>query len=229
LTFEPNPSGRKSKQKMKDFSRLQNQLSKLSPEDRKFVLAALPKHKLEIEFDINAERILDAIARASDLTKRGIRGIIAEEVFIKDALPLQLKNTEWSISDTAASDSPYDAVIKHSRGFEVSIQVKNQRVERGTVKVVNGKWIVEVQKTRTGRNPDGKATRPYRFEDFDIIAVCLWPGTKDWNRFAYCLTKNLIPRKKDPNLIQIMQPIPTCVEEGTWTSSLPNLLRNFEI
>ncbi len=38
-------------------------------------------HPLESEWDINAETILSAIRRSSDLTLRGIRGIIAEATF----------------------------------------------------------------------------------------------------------------------------------------------------
>ncbi|MCS6244493.1 MAG: hypothetical protein H2172_11635 [Opitutus sp.] len=214
---------------MKEIEVLQEQLLKLSPKKRKLVLSALPRHQLEVEFDINAEIILDAISRSSDLTKRGVRGIIAESVFIKEVLPEQLENTDWRLSDVSATDLPYDALIENSLGMKVSIQVKNQRVEKGSVKIKNGNWIVEVQKTRSGKGADGQSTRPYKFTDFHLIAVCLWPGTRDWRKFAYCLTQNLVPRRGSKELIEIMQPIPTAINEGHWNSSLTGLLRSFEI
>ena len=31
----------------------------------------------------------------------------------------------------------------------------------------------------------GLATRPYRFGEFDILAVSMHPSTNDWNRFMY--------------------------------------------
>ena len=213
---------------MKEIELLQEQLLKLSPAERKLVLTVLPRHQLEVEFDVNAEIILDAISRSSDLTKRGVRGIIAESVFIKEVLPVQLENTDWRLSDASASDLPYDALIENSLGVKVSIQVKNQRVEKGYVKIKNGNWIVEVQKTRSGKGADGQSTRPYKFTDFDLIAVCLWPGTRDWRKFAYCFTKHLVPRRGSGELIEIMQPIPTSINEGYWNSSLTDLLRGFE-
>ena len=192
----------------------------LTPEQRRYVLEALPKHQLEKEFGIRAERILDAIARSSDLSKRGIRGLIAEEVFLKDVLPAQLAGSRWKAEDVPASNASYDALVRSDSGQSVRIQVKNQRLEKGVVKVSKGNWIVEVQKTRTGEDKDGVATRPYRFADFDLIAVCLKPGTEDWMKFAFSLTQDLLPRPKDPNLIKIMQPVPQSVDLAPWSSSL---------
>ena len=47
----------------------------------------LTLHPLEKEWGITAETILTAIARSSDLTRRGIRGIIAEATFEEFVLP----------------------------------------------------------------------------------------------------------------------------------------------
>lgn len=40
-----------------------------------------PIHPLEEKFNVSAEVILEAIERSSDLTQRGIRGLIAEASF----------------------------------------------------------------------------------------------------------------------------------------------------
>jgi hypothetical protein len=57
-------------------------IEKASEEEQRFILAYLRHrvhlHPLEAEWSTTAEAILTAIARSSDLTLRGIRGILAE-------------------------------------------------------------------------------------------------------------------------------------------------------
>ena len=49
-------------------------------------------------------------------------------------------------------------------------------------------YVVEVQKTRGGFDPQtNEDTRPYRFGEFDILAVITHPSTHDWNRFLFTL------------------------------------------
>lgn len=78
--------------------------------------------------------------------------------------------------------------------------------------------VVEVQKTRGGEI-DGKKTRPYRFGDFDILAVNLHPSTGHWERFAFTVGSWLLPRKGDATLIEIMQPVAVTPDEY-WTDDL---------
>jgi hypothetical protein len=109
--------------------------------------------------------------------------------------------------------------------------VKLQRRELGVPKEYNRKstaklarrpagniYVVEVQKTRSG-NREGEATRPYRFGDFDILAVNLHPATGDWKRFAFTVGSWLLPRAPDQNLIDIMQPV-TATPDDYWTDDL---------
>lgn len=200
---------------------IKSALTGLAPEQRREVLHSLPRHPLEKRFGIRAERILDAIERSSDLTQRGIRGIIAEEVFLKDVLPKQLAGSRWKITAIEAGNDSYDAVVENQENHKVRIQVKNQRMQAGVVKIDRHRnWVVEVQKTRTGKDGQGENTRPYRFSDFDLLAVCLRPGTQDWEKFAFSLSRDLLPRKTDHKLIQIMQPIPPKLADGVWTDNL---------
>jgi hypothetical protein len=66
-------------------------LASSSPSDRQEILRELrrefPIHELEAEFNASAEVILEAIARSPDITKRGIRGLIAEACFVREVLP----------------------------------------------------------------------------------------------------------------------------------------------
>ncbi len=65
-------------------------IDECSEEDRralKLYLRNLLPHPLESEWGIDADTILSAINRSSDLTKRGVRGIIAEAVFVNEIVP----------------------------------------------------------------------------------------------------------------------------------------------
>lgn len=200
-----------------------------SPEDRKAVFDYLRDefalHPLELKFGVRAEVICEAIARASDLTQRGIRGVIAEAVFVQQVLPKSLEGTGWrEVADFDAADAPFDALIERG-GTRVRVQVKNQRSEKGVPKELDGCYVVEVQKTRSGKRK-GEDTRPYKFVDFDLIAVCTWPSSKDWTRFTYSLTSNLVARTPTTNklLIEVMQRIPKSGEGKGWSLNLPEKL-----
>ncbi|QQS48194.1 MAG: hypothetical protein IPM66_06000 [Acidobacteriota bacterium] len=81
-----------------------------------------PIHPLEDEWNTKAEIILGAIKRASDLTQRGVRGIIAEASFILDLVPA-LKR--WR-DITPSGDFAYDCLLEDQVG-EVRVQIKMQR------------------------------------------------------------------------------------------------------
>ncbi|MCC6367405.1 MAG: hypothetical protein IT165_28110 [Bryobacterales bacterium] len=203
----------------------------LSEEEQRVVLShlrqRLPLHPLERQWGTTAEAILTAIARSSDLTLRGVRGILAEATFEENVLPA-LEASGWK-SATIVGDQTYDFVLEMA-GTRVRVQVKLQRRQagvpkeysargRGTLNCPTGTMhVVEVQKTRSGQK-NGDKTRPYRFGDFDILAVNLHPSTGDWKRFMYTVGSWLLPRPQQPALIEIFQPVPTCPDEY-WTDDL---------
>jgi len=183
-------------------------------------------HHLEQEWGLDAETILDAIARSSDLTQRGIRGVIADSVFIREVLPAVLDGISgWRVTaNITGGDLSYDAVVEHAQtGRRVRIQVKNHRRQAGVPKVLRGSWVVEVQRTRSGRK-NGKATRPYRFADFDLNAVCMYPSTQNWRCFTYALASGLRPRDEDRRLIEPMELIPKNLRDARWSQDLATLL-----
>ena len=95
-----------------------------------------------------------------------------------------------------------------------------QRKERGEPKERNGKYVVETQRTRSGKNSEtGLATRPYRFGEFDIIAVSMHPSTNNWITFMYSVGSWLRPRPTHPELLEVFQPIPHEPNED-WTDDL---------
>lgn len=206
-------------------------IDRLSEEDQRLILAylreRLPLHPLEQQWGTTAEAILTAIARSSDLTLRGVRGILAEATFEETVLP-PLEASGWK-PIAIAGDQTYDFVLEKAAA-RVRIQVKLQRREAGIPKEYSARGratlncpsgtmhVVEVQKTRSGQK-NGEKTRPYRFGDFDILAVNLHPSTGDWKRFMYTVGSWLRPRPHEQALIEIFQPVPTCPDEY-WTDDL---------
>ena len=83
-----------------------------------------PIHPLETKLNTQAEVILEAIDRASDLTLRGIRGVIAEAAF---KLNVVASLRGWR-NETLEGDFPYDFLLRDSTG-EVRIQLKMQRLK----------------------------------------------------------------------------------------------------
>jgi len=194
-------------------------LEQCSPEERlevfRYLRKSIPIHPIEGKLNTTAEIILEAIDRSNDLTLRGVRGIIAEVAFLIDVLA---KLEGWKVIENIG-DAPYDFLIEDGVG-PVNIQVKMQRKQAGNPLVRQGKFVVEVQRTRTGVNSvTGQPTRPYRFGEFDLLAVSMQPSSNEWNNFFYTVGAWLLPRAEASELIQVMQPIPTEANED-WTDDL---------
>ena len=81
----------------------------------------LPRHPLEEKWDIDAETILTAIYRSTDLTQRGMRGILAEAVFERDILP-SVEKLGWHVLPVPVGDLPYDFLLEseESKGNDSS-------------------------------------------------------------------------------------------------------------
>jgi hypothetical protein len=206
-------------------------IAKADESDRKAILKTLRKqiylHPLEQEWGVLAEAILSAIGRATDLTKRGIRGILAESIFEQVIIPV-LSSSGWKQLEILG-DKPYDFLLAKGKA-KLGIQVKLQRkqsgvpmeypaIRRATLVAAPAQLAcVEVQKTRSGQ-AGGEATRPYRYGDFDILAVNLHPSTGDWNRFMFTPASWILQRKASPELIEIFQPV-SLTTDSYWTDNV---------
>lgn len=181
-----------------------------------------PIHVLEEKLNTQAEIILEAIHRAPDLTQRGVRGIIAEAVFIAEVVgPLQSQG--WRDKEIAGGQ-PYDVLLEDAQG-EVRVQVKMQRLtsqQPTRRRDYPGMFVVETQRTRSGtRQMSGGAqekTRPYRFGDFDILAVSLHPSSRNWGDFRYTVASWLLSRRDDARLLRVHQPASPHPNDD-WTDS----------
>lgn len=200
----------------------------------KYLRSHTPLHPLEAEWNTVAESLLTAISRSSDLTQRGIRGILAEATFEEVVIP-RVESEGWR-SLPVEGHRAYDFHLSKGN-VEIRVQVKLQRKELGKPKEYGRAaklrlqhapeklYCVEVQRTRSGQTK-GKSTRPYHFRDFDILAVNLHPSTGDWQQFVYTLGPWLLPRKSDRKLIEIFQPVPA-IADRYWTDKLETCIRWF--
>jgi hypothetical protein len=207
---------------MSEVEEIQRLLAKCSDEQRRQVFNSLretiPIHPFEAAVNAKAEIILEALARAPDLTIRGIRGIIGEATF---AIEVVGKLKGWR-DVTPAGNHSYDTALADAAGT-VRVQVKMQRRQNFKPLLKNGEGIVEVQRTRGG-NRAGQATRPYRFGAFDILAVCMEPSHGKWNSFLYIPEHWLLPRPEDPKLVMILQHIPL-TPGAIWTDDFDEAVR----
>jgi hypothetical protein len=178
-----------------------------------------PIHAIEQELNIEAEIILEAISRAADLTLRGIRGIIAEAAFKTRVLPNLPQWEEMPIQ----GQEPFDYLLRDAIG-SVRVQVKMQRLKahrpmiarEGYRTLPDNMYVVETQKTRGGKDAQGRDTRPYKFGQFDILAVSLHPSTNDWSQFRYTVADWLLARKDNDQLMLKFQPVASAPNHD-WT------------
>lgn len=187
-----------------------------------------PIHELESRLNTSAEVILEAISRASDLTLRGIRGIIAEAAFKQDVVLPLVRAGHWS-EITLVGDHPFDFAISDSVG-RINIQVKMQRqkeqrpmlaseASKRLFASLDNHFVVETQRTRGGQDKNGEATRPYKYGEFDILAVSLHPSSGNWSDFIYTVERWLISTPDKQGEIFKYQPVPMQPNEF-WTNNL---------
>lgn len=209
-------------------------LDQCTPEQRRDVFNHLrqefPIHNIEQKLNTQAEIILEAISRAPDITQRGIRGIIAESVFVTEVIGL-LTHEGWQDKEII-TEQPYDVLLGDGNG-DLRIQVKMQRLTKGSPtrrKDYPGMYVVETQRTRSGtqRTSEGivEKTRPYRFGDFDILAVSLHPSTGQWLDFRYTVADWLLPDPHDSRLLKVFQPVSSQPNDD-WADNLPEAISWF--
>jgi hypothetical protein len=212
-----------SAKRLREIRRL---LSLCSAEQRRRVFDLLRAefhiHPLELKLNATAELILEAIGRSSDLVQRGVRGVIAEAAFKMYVLQ-DLKG--WASQDLS-DDYPYDFKLTDGAG-DVRIQVKMQRLRAGVPMTANKGYkylppemfVVETQRTRAGKDQRGQDTRPYRFGEFDLLAVSMHPSTNNWRQFLYTVERWLLSRPGNPDLLLKFQPVAKAPND-CWTDKL---------
>lgn len=187
-------------------------------------------HEFEEVIGAPAEMILEAVHRAPELTRRMLRGVIADAAF-RQFVVHSLAEFGWRDA-TPVGNFAYDYVVEDDAGA-VTVQVKLQRSERGIPVVKRGErfgfgdaiYIVETQKTRTGTDGQDKQTRPYRYGEFDILAVSMQPSTAKWDRYMYTLGRWLLPGRNAGEMATL-QPVAMSPNEF-WTDDFRTAARWF--
>lgn len=199
-------------------------LRQCSPEDEAMLFREMRArhviHEFERVIGAPAEMILEAVHRAPELTRRMLRGVIADAAFRTYVVP-PLASHGWR-DVTPEGNFAYDYKLDDGAG-PVTVQVKLQRSARGAPVVKNGMrygfageiFMTETQKTRTGIDGDDNKTRPYRYGEFDILAVSMLPSTGRWDRFMYTLGSWLLPGKKAGEMATL-QPVSKTADDW-WT------------
>ena len=190
-------------------------LAKCSPEEQVALLRELrTRHQIHVFEEVvgaPAEMILEAVHRAPELTRRMLRGVIADAAF-RQFVVYPLAEMGW-LDVTPVGNFAYDYKLADGAGA-VTVQVKLQRSERGAPVVKRGErfgfdetvHIVETQKTRTGTDGEDNLTRPYRYGEFDILAVSMQPSSAKWNSYMYTPGRWLL-RGKSADEVATLQPV----------------------
>lgn len=208
-------------------------LKHCAQEERRQVFQTLrrefPIHAIEERFNAPAEVILEAIARSPDLTVRGIRGVIADAAFGQYVVPAVAPHGWTDV--TPAGNHSYDYMLQDTIGA-VTVQVKMQRQKDHRPMTANegyrhlsaDMYVVETQRTRGGKDSTtGEDTRPYRFGEFDILAVSMHPSTNRWEDFLYTVANWLLP-EKESNRILKFQPVSRTPNQD-WTDDFAEAAR----
>ena len=212
---------------------IKRELERCSHEERLQIFRHLRKeftiHQLERDYRVPAEVILEAIARAPDLTQRGFRGVIAEAIFIQEVMPHAVTKG-WRDTTPPNTENPsFDARLQRA-DCVARIQVKTQRKQGGTAMekdfANSGRcFVVETQRTRSGKTNAREDTRPYRDDEFDILAVCMFPSTNEWTTFRFALVRDLLRRPANRHLLAVLQPVPREPSlTGVWSTNLVDKL-----
>jgi hypothetical protein len=201
-------------------------LTQCSPDEQQTLFRELRERHIIHEFEqmigAPAEMILEAVHRAPELTRRMLRGVIADAAFRTFVVPA-IEPLGWR-DVTPEGNFAYDYKLDDGRG-SITVQVKLQRSERQRPVIKAGDrygspgdvFIVETQKTRTGTDGKDNSTRPYRYGDFDVLAVSLQPSTGKWDRYMYTLGRWLLPGN-NPDEMATLQPV-SQQPDGFWTDS----------
>lgn len=162
-------------------------------------------HDLETLFGVDATTILD-IVESNFRLGVAVRGGVAEHHL---QVALASDPAVASVLPIDADGQPdFDVRLNDGRRFLVECKTASQK------RYSNGDFKVEAQKTR-----DSGAGRKYSYDQFDVLAACLFSATGIWE-FRFRWTTDLNPWSEDTSRIAAIQRI-----DDSWASSLSMLAR----
>ncbi len=169
--------------------------------------AAADDHELARLFDLTSAEILDIIKRRARLGI-AVRGGVAEH-HLQGSLD---RSPAVTTADFLDEDGKPDFNVVLRTGKKLTVECKNVSPKLQA----NGDAKVEVQKTRASKGD--RLSRYYRFDQFDVIAACMWPRTGKWE-FRFLPTLMLEPLQQEASRIQPIQRV-----TGEWVSAFADVI-----
>jgi hypothetical protein len=168
------------------------------------------KHPLEELFKVPGWDILSAIEHGHR-ARTDVKGKLAEFYLNKHIEGMLARQEINSFNWSDATGKP-DFIVE-IKGSTYRIECKNVRSGRA---VFADGYKVELQKTRNAIA--GGPSRGYKNDEFDVLAVCLFNQTGNWD-FLFADTKKLEVRPAHPDYLVIMQRVPYGAN-GVWKGTL---------
>ena len=183
-------------------------------------LFSFVRHPLEQKLNATADDILSAIDKGFRATIDA-KGKLAEYFLFQRLAPLQ---TGGQIRDLVWFDQDGKPDFEFAfNGHRRRVECKNAR--SCDEKRKNDGWRVELQKTRNSK--DGTPTRAYPVGHFDILSVCLFNRTGEWD-YLHIASHRLERRPENPKLLVIMQPVPEKGPSGHWKDNILEALSDIQ-
>jgi len=166
---------------------------------------------LEKKFKAPARDILEAIEHGFR-AQVDVKGKLAELYLHRHLKRLQAKGKILSIVWHDADGHP-DFEIRMRDGRKLRVECKNLRSDENFSAERGCK--VEIQKTRGGLDKEGRKTRGYLADYFDLLAACTFNQTGEW-RLRFIAAYRLARRDDDRNVLKVMQPVPLDGKDRFW-------------
>lgn len=178
-------------------------------------------HPLEKRFNAPASDILEAIEHGFR-AQVDVRGKLAELYLYRRLERLYQEGKIASLHWYDADGRP-DFEISLREGRVLRLECKNLRSDQNFSPRRGCK--VEIQKTRGGRDREGRKTRGYLANHFDVLAVCTFNQTQKWE-FRFIAASRLARRDDDPSVLATMQRVPLAGDEEHWHDDLLAAVRD---
>lgn len=166
-------------------------------------------HRLEAFFGIASQTILDII-EANFRLGVAVRGGVAEhhlEAVLRE-------DSAVATVEAIDEDGQPDFRVELTDGRSVQVECKTA----SKVRYKGGDFKAEIQKTR-----DSGAGRKYTFDQFDVVAACLFSATGMWE-YRYQWSRRLVAWKTDRTRIQAVQRI-----DERWATSFAQLVTTADL
>lgn len=168
-------------------------------------------HPLEKKFNAPVADILEAIEHGFR-AQVDVRGKLAELYLHRHLKHLLAKGQIISLKWHDADGQPdFEVVMPDGRNLRV--ECKNLRSDEKFSPERGCK--VEIQKTRGGQDKQGRKTRGYLADYFDVLAACTFNQSGEW-KFRFIAASWLARRDDDSQVLKVMQPVPLAGYEAHW-------------